>query len=67
MGGLGLITGPLIGSILFSIFGFKWTFFVYGGAEVLLAIVVKFYLTERIRANNENRTSDSDTENLIKT
>ena len=38
MCGFGLIIGPIIGSTLFTFFGFKYTFFVYGGFEVILAI-----------------------------
>ena len=41
MGGLGLIAGPLVGSTLCSILGFKKMFFVYGGFQVILAILVK--------------------------
>ena len=47
MTGAGSITGPTIGSALYSLMGFKWTFFVYGGLEVLLATIIKFNLPER--------------------
>ena len=47
MTGLGSITGPTIGSALYSLMGFKWTFFVYGGLEVLLATIIKFNFPER--------------------
>ena len=46
MGGLGLITGPLYGSTLFSIFGFQNTFFVYGLLVFLLALVVRVKLNK---------------------
>ena len=46
-GGLGLITGPIIGSTLFSVLGFRRMFFVYGGFEVLLGILVRLGLPER--------------------
>ena len=45
--GLGLVVGPIIGSTLYSLFGFKGTFYVYGGFEVLLGIVMKIKLPER--------------------
>ena len=41
MTGFGLIVGPIIGSGLYSLFGFKHTFFVYGGFLVILALVIK--------------------------
>ena len=41
MCGFGLIIGPIIGSTLFTFFGFKYTFFVYGGFEVILAILIR--------------------------
>ena len=47
MGGLGLIAGPLIGSILYSLLGFRDTFFVYGGAEVLIAILIRINIAEK--------------------
>ena len=28
--GIGLILGPIIGSILYAYFGFVWTFYIYG-------------------------------------
>ena len=31
MTGMGMILGPIIGSILYTFMGFKHTFFVYGG------------------------------------
>ena len=36
------MTGPLIGSALYELFGFEFTFYVYGAAEILLGIVVWF-------------------------
>ena len=35
-----MIIGPIIGSMLYSLFGFKHFFFVYGGSQVLLAVLV---------------------------
>ena len=44
MTALGLITGPILGSALFSLFGFKYAFIVYGSVEVLLSILVRLKL-----------------------
>ena len=45
--GLGLVIGPIIGSTLYSAFGFKGTFFVYGGFKIVLAIVMRVKLPDR--------------------
>ena len=36
----GLMTGPVIGSTLFQILGYEYMFYVYGGLEIILAVVV---------------------------
>ena len=43
----GLIAGPLVGSILYTFLAFKWTFVVYGGIQILLAILIRSCLPER--------------------
>ena len=35
-----MIIGPIIGSFLYSLLGFKHFFFVYGGSQVLLSVIV---------------------------
>ena len=45
--GLGLITGPIVGSTLYSLLGFRRTFFVYGGFEVFLGIIVRLGFPDR--------------------
>ena len=45
--GFGLVVGPIIGSTLYSLFGFKGTFFVYGGFEVILGIIMRLTLPDR--------------------
>ena len=45
--GLGLVIGPIIGSTLYSLFGFKGTFYVYGSFEILLGIVMRITLPDR--------------------
>ena len=39
--GLGLILGPIIGSLLYEALDFKHTFFIYGGSLFFLSIVIK--------------------------
>ena len=47
MTGAGSILGPVIGSALYSFLGFKYTFFMYGGFEIILGIFIRFNLSER--------------------
>lgn len=47
MAGLGVIIGPIIGSALYLFLGFEKTFFVYGGVEVILAVIIRFNVPER--------------------
>ena len=42
MWGIGAMTGPLIGSILYKFFGFEITFYIYGAFEILLGTVIWF-------------------------
>ena len=39
--GLGLIIGPIIGSMLYEALEFKHTFFIYGGSLFFIGIVIK--------------------------
>lgn len=39
--GLGLIVGPIIGSLLYSAMGFKHAFFIYGGFLMVLSLIIK--------------------------
>ena len=41
MTGVGLISGPIIGSSLYSILGYTYTFFIYGGVLLVGAILIK--------------------------
>jgi len=38
---IGLIVGPLIGSVLYAFLGFTYTFFIFGSFLVLLSVVIK--------------------------
>lgn len=44
--GLGLMAGPLISSALFAFMGYKLMFFAYGGTEIILAIIIRFCLSD---------------------
>ena len=41
MWGTSLMTGPIIGSALFALLGYEKMFYVYGGGEVLFAVILK--------------------------
>ena len=41
--GLGLILGPIIGSILYATFGFSKTFFIYGTFLCTFALIMAYY------------------------
>ena len=41
MTGVGLISGPIIGSSLYSILGYANTFFIYGSILILAALLIK--------------------------
>lgn len=62
MAGFGLIAGPIIGSALYSFLGFEKTFFVYGGFEVLLAIVIRCNVPDR--RNQSAKVQEPTTERL---
>ena len=36
------MTGPIIGSALYTALGYEKMFYVYGGAEVVFALVLRF-------------------------
>ena len=65
MTGAGGILGPIIGSFLYSFLGFKYTFFVYGGFEVLLGIFIRFNLPER-NVHRSKLVDEPSVESLIK-
>ena len=44
--GLGLIIGPIIGSILYSLLGYTHTFYIYGSFLVFLSFIVKLNFPE---------------------
>ena len=48
MTGIGLILGPLIGSILYSAGGYEFTFFVFGGIFLVASIFIKLIFPKKI-------------------
>ena len=44
---LGLIAGPLAGSMIYSMLGFKYTFFTYGGFQAFLAMLLRLKIPDR--------------------
>ena len=40
------MAGPLISSALFAVLGYKMMFFVYGGAEIILAIIIRLCISD---------------------
>ena len=48
--GVGLIFGPFAGSTLFDVFGFTWTFYIYGAAFLCFTMLLYFCLP-KIEAN----------------
>ena len=64
MSGCGLLAGPLIGSALFTLLDFKWTFFVYGSVEVLIAILIRInlHLLDDGTPEQDNDTPEQDIE-----
>ena len=36
------MAGPIIGSALYAVLGYEKMFYVYGGAEVVFALVIRF-------------------------
>ena len=62
--GLGLLAGPLIGSALYSILGFKITFFFYGCLQMLLAIFIRVGLSVKESPTQENQP-ESERQTLV--
>jgi len=51
--GLGLISGPLIGSLLYSYLEYAKTFFVYGSFFLVFAIAACFIVKVTPKVNND--------------
>lgn len=51
--GVGTIFGPVIGSALYDFFGFQVTFFIIGGAFILLAPALYFVIPTSINAKDD--------------
>ena len=44
--GSGLMTGPIIGSALYACLGYEKMFYIYGGAEVVFALILRYGVPE---------------------
>ena len=40
------MAGPVISSTLYALLGFRMTFFIYGGSEVVFALIIRLCLKE---------------------
>ena len=58
--GLGLVCGPILGSALYSVFGYRWTFYTYGGFKIMFAIAMRLNMPERRSVPAVPRASDLD-------
>ena len=47
--GTSLMAGPIIGSALYAALGYERMFYVYGGAEVVFALVLRFGIPELVQ------------------
>jgi len=56
--GVGLILGPVIGSSVYAFFGFSMTFFVIGGAFLLLTPMLYFLIPSSIDLKDEEMETD---------
>ena len=54
--GVGTMTGPILGSTLYSIFGFQKMFYVYGGLELLFALFLRHKIKNSPPSTPEEQT-----------
>ena len=64
--GIGLIMGPIIGSVLYSIGGYTFIFYSFGGIFIVLSFFIKTIFPDRVDKMNpgveteQNSESDND-------
>lgn len=51
--GVGLITGPVIGSALYTFFGFAYTFLGIGGVFIILAPILLFIIPKSVNVKDD--------------
>lgn len=56
---VGLIIGPLIGSLLYSFLGYSYTFMIYGGFLILISFVIKMNFNGDAEAGMLSDCNDS--------
>ena len=55
--GIGLISGPAIGSVLYTLIGFQYTFYGVGGMFLVLAPTLYFLIPNSVNSNEELKHS----------
>jgi len=64
--GIGLIMGPIIGSVLYSIGGYTFIFYSFGGIFIVFSFFIKTIFPDRVDKMNpgveteQNSESDND-------
>lgn len=58
--GIGLMSGPVIGSIIYKYAQFEWTFFIFAGLLFVCGLLVLFFLPNRL--NNKAEVTDVEKE-----
>jgi len=58
--GIGLILGPLIGSFLYSLGGYRFIFFSFGGLFVFLSFFVNFIFPASVDKTTSSEQSSRD-------
>ena len=58
--GLGMLTGPAIGSVLYTLFGFKGTFYMIGVCFIVLAPFLQLVIPATVNIKDEPQVSDKD-------
>ena len=62
---LGLLAGPLIGSILYSLMGFRNAFVFYGCVQVLLSVAIRIGLSGKTPYQDDVKQEESERQSLV--
>ena len=60
MSGIGLILGPIMGSIVYTFAGFKLSFFIFGACLIPVTFAAYYYLARKQREQTAFTAVDSD-------
>jgi hypothetical protein len=58
--GIGLIMGPLLGSVLYSLGGYDFIFYSFGGFFLLISFFVKLLFSAEIDGDAQTNSVDDD-------